>query len=62
MGFPNMNYLNPDTHGPPVQHNTTIYKEFNDNDGNDIKKQREEFIDARENMPRNTFIKLFQAA
>ena len=58
MGFPNMNYLDPESHGPPVQ-NQTFYKEFEDDRENDIKRQREGFINARENMPNNTFIKLF---
>ena len=58
MGFPNMNYLDPDTHGPPVQ-NQTFYKDFEENEENDIKRQRQGFINARDNMPNNTFIKLF---
>ena len=58
MGFPNMNYLDPETHGPPVQ-NQTFYKDFEEMRDNDVKRQREGFIDARDNMPNNTFIKLF---
>lgn len=58
MGFPNMNYLDPDTNGPPVQ-SQTFYKNFENNKKNDVKQQREGFINARDNMPNNTFIKLF---
>lgn len=57
MGFPNMKHLDPDAVGPPVQ-TLTMYKDYEKNQ-NDIKQQREEFIHARENMPNNTFIKLF---
>lgn len=59
MGFPNMNYLNPDLQGPPVQAQQTFYKNF-EAQQSDIKLQREGFINARENMPNNTFIKLFK--
>ena len=59
MGFPNMNYLDPDAHGPPVQ-DQTFYKDYEENQENDIKKQRQGFINARDNMPNNTFIKLFK--
>lgn len=58
MGFPNLNYLDPETKGPPVQ-TQTFYKDFQDDKQNDIKQQREGFINARGNMPNNTFIKLF---
>ena len=58
MGFPNMNYLDPDAQGPPLQ-TQTYYKNFEDNQDNDIKIQREEQSNAREQMPNNTFIKLF---
>ena len=58
MGFPNMNYLDPDAHGPPLQ-TQTYYRNYEDNQDNDIKAQREEFSNAREQMPNNTFIKLF---
>lgn len=57
MGFPNMKHLDPDAVGPPVQ-SITLYKEY-ENNQNDIKQQREGFINARDNMPNNTFIKLF---
>ena len=30
MGFPNMNYLDPDAHGPPVQ-DQTFYKDYEEN-------------------------------
>ena len=39
MGFPNMNYLDPDAHGPPVQ-DQTFYKDYEENQENDIKRQR----------------------
>mmetsp|Transcript_12071 Transcript_12071/g.16379 ORF Transcript_12071/g.16379 Transcript_12071/m.16379 type:complete len:229 (-) Transcript_12071:1932-2618(-) len=58
MGFPNMNYLDPDAQGPPLL-TQTYYKNYEDNQDNDIKAQREEFSNAREQMPNNTFIKLF---
>ena len=58
MGFPNMNYLDPDANGPPLQ-TQTYYKNYEDNQDNDIKARREEFSNAREQMPNNTFIKLF---
>lgn len=61
MGFPNMKYLDPDAQGPPVQEKT-LYKEFQQNKDNDIKLQREGFINARQDMANNTFIKLFQAS
>ena len=38
--------------------NLDLYKEY-ENNQNDIKQQREGFINARDNMPNNTFIKLF---
>ena len=56
MGFPNMKHLDPEATGPPVQ--MTLYKEYEQNE-NDVKKQRDGFINARANMPNNTFIKLF---
>lgn len=58
MGFPNMNYLDPEAKGPPLQ-NQTYYRQYEDNQDNDIKNKREEFSNAREQMPNNTFIKLF---
>ena len=61
MGFPNMKYLDPDAQGPPIQEKT-LYKEFQQNKDNDIKLQREGFINARQDMANNTFIKLFQAS
>ena len=58
MGFPNMNYLDPDAKGPPLQ-NQTYYRQYEDNQDNDVKNKREELSNAREQMPNNTFIKLF---
>ena len=58
MGFPNMNYLDPEANGPPLQ-TQTYYKNFEENEDNDIKVKREEMSNAREQMPNNTFIKLF---
>ena len=58
MGFPNMNYLDPDATGAPVQ-TQTYYRDYEDNRDNDVKVKREEFSNAREQMPNNTFIKLF---
>jgi hypothetical protein len=58
MGFPNMSYLNPDLIGDEVQVQRTFYKQFMAQES-DIKLQRENFIQAREKMPNNTFIKLF---
>ena len=58
MGFPNMNYLDPNANGPPLQ-TQTYYKNYEDNQDNDIKAKREEFSNACEQMPNNTFIKLF---
>lgn len=58
MGFPNMNYLDPDAKGPPLQ-TQTYYRNYEDNQDNDVKAKREELANARDNMPNNTFIKLF---
>ena len=58
MGFPDMSYLNPNINGAPVQVQQTFYKNYLAQES-DIKLQREGFIQARENMPNNTFIKLF---
>ena len=58
MGFPNMNYLDPDAKGPAVQ-NQTYYKNFVDNNNNDVKNKREELSKAPEQLPNNTFTKLF---
>ncbi len=57
MGFPKMNYMDPDAVGAPVQP-LSVYGNFQ-NTSNDVKIKREGFIQARENMPNNTFIKLF---
>ena len=37
MGFPNMNYLDPESHGPPVQ-TQTFYKDFEEDRENDVKR------------------------
>ena len=58
MGFPNMNYLDPEANGPPLQ-TQTYYKNFEEDQDNDVKVKREEMSNARDNMPNNTFIKLF---
>ena len=58
MGFPNMNYLDPEANGPPLQ-NQTYYKNYEEDQNNDVKAKREEMSNAREQMPNNTFIKLF---
>ena len=47
MGFPNMNYLDPDATGAPVQ-TQTYYRDYEDNRDNDVKVKREEFSNARE--------------
>jgi len=59
MGFPNMKYLDPETHGPPVKEET-FYKEYQDNKDNDQKIKREGFAGSNgKDMANNTFIKLF---
>jgi hypothetical protein len=58
MGFPDMKYLDPDARGMPIQEKT-LYKEFQQNKDNDVKLQREGFINARKDIANNTFIKLF---
>ena len=58
MGFPNMNYLDPDANGPPLQ-TQTYYKNFENNQDNDIKNKRAELSNALEQIPNNTFTKLF---
>ena len=59
MGFPNMKYLDPDSHGAPIQEKT-LYKEFQQNKNNDIRLKREGFSNPGQDMANNTFIKLFQ--
>ena len=46
MGFPNMNYLDPDANGPPLQLQT-YYRNFGDVQDNDIKNKREEVSNAQ---------------
>jgi hypothetical protein len=58
MGFPDMSYLDPSKKGAPVEVQQTFYKQYM-NMESDIKLQREANIQAREQMPNNTFIKLF---
>ena len=58
MGFPNMKYLDADAVGAPIQEKT-LYKEFQQNKDNDIRRQREGFSNAHQDMANNTFIKLF---
>lgn len=58
MGFPNMKYLDPETHGPNVRENT-LYKQFYNDTTNDLKKKREDYNDNGKDMANNTFFKLF---
>jgi len=53
MGFPNMKYLDPDSHGAPIREET-FYKE-------NIKQQRDGYNSGtgQKDMANNTFIKLF---
>lgn len=53
-----MKYLDPDAVGAPIQEKT-LYKEFQKNKDNDIRRQREGFSNAHQDMANNTFIKLF---
>ena len=47
MGFPNMNYLDPDAKGQPIQ-TQTYYRNYEDNQDNDVKAKREEQSNARD--------------
>ena len=58
MGFPNMNYLDPDANGPPLQQQS-YYRNYEENQDNDVKLKRQELSNAKKEMPNNTFIKLF---
>lgn len=52
-----MKYLDPNAHGPLVQQQT-LYKNFQ-TAVNDVKIKREEFSQAQDHIPNNTFIRLF---
>ena len=45
MGFPNMNYLDPDAKGQPVQMQS-YYRDHEENQNNDVKVKREELSNA----------------
>lgn len=45
--------------GPPVNQLHTYYKQYQNDQGNDLKLQREKLLDNKDNMPNNTFTKLF---
>lgn len=53
-----MRHLDPDTNGPRV--GTAMLMNLVSKQ-NDVQQQREGFIQARDNMPNNTFLKLFNS-
>ena len=44
--------------GPPVK-DLTYYREYQNDSTNDLKQQRELNMQNKDNLPNNTFIKLF---
>lgn len=48
-----------DEKGVTVRKDMTFYKEYENDHNNDIKQLREEFDKKKEQIPNNTFMKLF---
>lgn len=48
--------------GPPVKELHTYYKQYQQDNGNDLKQKREKYSENRDQIQNSTFIKLFQGA